>query len=344
MTMSSSVRRIAAAVAVASTLIAGSVSVGSPHNAAASALPSPAARSVTFVTDVGGLNDNGFNHLGYLGTLSGAKSAGYSAHYIETTSQADYVKNLTSAAQQSRLVVAVGFSFATALTTVAAKYPSDHFVIIDYNYIPSPKNVQGNIFKPEQSSYLAGILAAGLSKTHKVGFVGGIKGPIIDAFYAGFQAGARAYDPTIKVIGAYTGSFVDQSVGATTAQQEIGAGADIIYAAAGGSGLGALAAANQHHLYSIGVDADQHGLHPQTVITSAVKHVEVAVAEAIVADGKGQFRSGTRYWDLADNGVGLASYHNLSNVVSSKVQHAISQATRDITTGKIKVPTSPTTN
>jgi len=344
MTIRSSIFRIAAPLAVASSLIASSVAAGPHDRAAASAAPAPASRNVTFVTDVGGLNDNGFNHLGYLGTLAGAKSAGYKAHYIETTSQADYVKNLTSAAQQSRLVVAVGFSFATALTTVAAKYPSDHFVIIDYNYTPSPKNVQGNIFKPEQSSYLAGILAAGLSKTHKIGFVGGIKGPIIDAFYAGFQAGARAYDSTIKVIGAYTGSFTDQSVGATTAQQEISAGADIIYAAAGGSGLGALAAADQHHLYSIGVDADQNGLHPRTIITSAVKHVEVAVAQAIIADGKNQFQSGTRYWDLANNGVGLASYHGLSNVPSSKVQQAIKQATQDIVAGKIKVPTAPTTN
>lgn len=341
MTIRSSVRHLAAAVAVASTLIAGSTAVGSHERAAAAVLPAAAAHSVTFVTDVGGLNDNGFNHLGYIGTLAGAKTAGYTAHYIETTSASDYVKNLTSAAQQSRLVVAVGFSFATAMPAVAAKFPKDHFVIIDYNYSPTPKNIQGNIFKPEQSSYLAGILAAGISKTHKVGFVGGVKGPVIDAFYGGFQAGARAYDPSVKVIGAYTGSFIDQSIGATTAQQEIGAGADVIYAAAGGSGLGALAAADQHHLFSIGVDADQHALHPKTIITSAVKHVEVAVAQAIVADGKGQFLSGTRYWDLANNGVGLASYHNLSGAAPSKVQHAIAQAAKDIISGKIKVPTAP---
>ena len=143
-----------------------------PRHAAATA-----ARSVTFVTDVGSLNDNGFNHLGYVGTTMGAANAHWKMHVIETTSPADYTRNLTIAAQQSVMVVAVGFSFGDALLAVSRKFPADKFVIIDYDYNgvkPAPKNVLGNDFMPNQSSYLAGIVAAGVSKTHVIGFVGGL--------------------------------------------------------------------------------------------------------------------------------------------------------------------------
>src|SRR5919201_2124260 len=261
-----------------------------PQHAAATA-----ARSVTFVTDVGGLNDNGFNHLGYIGTMAGVAKAHWKWHVIETTSPSDYTKNLTIAAQQSQMVVAVGFSFGDALLTVSRKFPADKFVIIDYDYNgvkPAPKNVLGNDFMPNQSSYLAGIVAAGVSKTHVIGFVGGLNVPLIQAFLAGYQAGASTYAPNIKDRVAYTGSFTDQSKGKVADLQEINAGADVVYAAAGASGLGALAAADQRHVYGIGVDTDQNFLHPHSVITSVVKHVEVAIASAIEDAAAGKFKAG----------------------------------------------------
>src|SRR5437764_9418422 len=141
-----------------------------PRAAAASA-----ARSVTFVTDVGGLNDNGFNHLGYIGTTIGAAKAHWTRHVVETTSPSDYTRNLTIAAQQSRMVIATGYSFGDALLATSRKFPNDKFVIIeyDYNYLKlglRPKNVLGNDFTPNESSYLAGIVAAGVSKRQVIGF------------------------------------------------------------------------------------------------------------------------------------------------------------------------------
>ena len=300
-----------------------------------------AAQTVTIVTDVGGLNDNGFNHLGYLGTTAGAKKAGWTSSVIETTSPSDYEKNLTIAAQKSDMIIAVGFSFGDALQKVSLKFPTKKFVIIDYDYAtvkPALKNVLGNDFTPGQASYLAGILAAGLSKTHTIGFVGGYNVPLIVAFYAGYKAGALSYDKTIKVLPVYTGSFTDQSKGKTAGLQEINQGADVIYPAAGASGLGSLAAADQRHVYGIGVDADQNFLHPNSVVTSVVKHVEVAIANAIEDAAAGKFKAGTKLWNLANNGVGLAPYHGLAGKVPAKVAAAIAAARDGIISGKIVVP------
>ncbi|GAC1430775.1 MAG: BMP family ABC transporter substrate-binding protein [Chloroflexota bacterium] len=314
--------RLSLGLALVATLACGYAAPG--RGAAA------AAHIVTFVTDVGGLNDNGFNHLGYLGTTTGAKKAGWTSNVIETTSPSDYEKNLTIAAQKSDLVIAVGFSFGDALQKVAQKFPTKKFVIIDYDYKsvkPAPKNILGNDFTPGQASYLAGILAAGLSKTHTIGFVGGLNVPLIVEFYAGYKAGALSYDKKSKVLASYTGSFTDQSKGKTAGLQEINQGADVIYPAAGASGLGSLAA------------ADQNFLHPNSVVTSVVKHVEVAIASAIVDTAAGKFKAGTKLWNLANNGVGLAPYHGLAGKVPAKVLAAIAAARDGIVSGKIVVPT-----
>ena len=323
--------RLAGAAALASLLVSGYAVHHQPAVAA--------GNTVTFVTDVGGLNDNGFNHLGFLGTKAGALKAGWNFTDIQTTSPSDYVKNLTSAAQQSQMVVAVGFSFGDALKSVSAKFPNVKFTIIDWSYSPDLPNVLGNIFTPNESSYLAGILAAGMSKTHTIGFVGGLNVPVIQNFLAGYQAGAKSFDPTVKVLTSYTGSFTDQSKGRVAGLQEINGGADVIFAAAGASGNGALTAADQRHVWSIGVDADQNFLHPKSVISSAVKHVETAVAAAIVAAGKGTFKPGTALWNLKNGGVGLASFHGLDSKVPAALKAALAKAKADITSGKIKVPT-----
>ena len=331
--MRSTLVRVLCAVGVAGTLAAGAVAP--LHQATAAAKP-----TVTFVTDIGGLNDQGFNHLGAIGTADGAKKAGWNYKYIETTSPSDYVKNLTTAATSSQMVVAVGFSFADAMKTVSAQFPKVKFTIIDSNYTPPLPNVLGNIFHPEQSSYLAGVLAAGMSKTGTIGFVGGLNVPVIQTFAAGYKAGALSYNPKIKVVIAYTGSFTDQSKGKVSGLQEINGGADVIFAAAGASGNGALAAADQRHKWGIGVDADQNFLHPNSIISSAVKHVEVAVSNAIVAAGAGTFKPGTTYWDLKNNGVGLAPYHGLASKVPAAVKAAVDKARAAIIAGKIMVPTT----
>lgn len=331
--MRTSFIRIACAVGIVGA-VAGS-QVAPIHRASA------AGNVVTFVTDIGGLNDNGFNHLGAVGTQMGATKTGWTYKYIETTSSSDYVKNLTAAARQSQMVIAVGFSFGDALATVAKQYPKVMFTIIDWSYTPSIPNVNGNVFKPGEASYLAGILAAGVSKTGTVGFVGGLNVPVIQEFAGGFKAGALSYNPKIKVLISYTGSFTDQSKGKTSGLQEISQGADVVYAAAGASGLGTLAAADQRHVFSIGVDSDQNYLHTKTVLTSVVKHVEVAIAQSIVDAAAGKFKAGTNLWNLKNNGVGLAAYHGLAAMVPTKVQTAINIAKMGIIGGKVVVPTKP---
>jgi basic membrane protein A len=300
-----------------------------------------AANKAVFVSDIGGLNDNGFNHLGWVGTVTGAKQVGWSYAAIETQSPSDYVKNLTAAAQQGRVVVAVGFALAPAVKTVSAQFPNVKFTIIDWSYAPHElPNVLGNIFTPNESSYLAGILAAGMSKTHTIGFVGGQNVPVIHTFLAGYKAGALSYDPKVKVEVSYTGDWVNQGKGKTAGLQEINGGADVIFAAAGASGLGALTAADERHVWSIGVDADQNFLHPKTVLSSVVKHVEVAAASAIVAAAKGTFKSGTALWDLKNNGVGLAPFHGLDSQVPAPLKAAIAKARAGIIAGTIKVPSA----
>ncbi len=322
--------KLALGIGLIGLLVTGSAAPG--HSARA------AAGTVTFVTDIGGLNDNGFNHLGDVGSMKGATQAGWKRNVIETASPSDYEKNLTTAATKSDMVVAVGFSFGDILKKVAAKYPKVKFVIIDWSYSPSLPNVLGNVFKPGEASYLAGILAAGLSKTHTIGFVGGLSVPVIHEFLAGYKAGALSYDPKVKVLAVYTGSFIDQSKGKTAGLQEINGGADVVYSAAGASGLGALTAAAQRHKLAIGVDTDQNYLHKDTVMTSVVKHIEVAIANAIVDAGMGKFKSGTKLWNLANNGVGLASYHSLASRVPATVQAAMDKARAGIISGKIMVP------
>lgn len=318
--------------------VAGTLAIGAAaplHQATAAAKP-----TVTFVTDVGGLNDQGFNHLGAVGTAQGAGKVGWNYHYISSTSPSDYVKNLTTAASSSQMVVAVGFSLGDAMKTVSAQFPKVKFTIVDYNYTPPLPNVLGNIFHPEESSYLAGVLAAGISKSGTIGFVGGLNVPVIQTFAAGYKAGALSYNPKVKVLISYTGSFTDQSKGKLSGLQEISRGADVVFAAAGASGNGALAAAAQRHVWAIGVDADQNALQPNTVITSAVKHVEVAVSNAIVSAAHGTFKAGTLYWDLKNNGVGLASYHGLASKVPAGVNAAVATARAGIISGKIMVPTT----
>lgn len=322
--------RVACALGVAGAITSGSLASHQTHAAPGG--------SVTFVTDIGGLNDNGFNHLGAVGTKDGATKAGWKYSYIETTSSTDYVKNLTAAAQKSQFVVSVGFSLADAVKTVAGQFPKVNFTIIDSP--TSAPNVLGNTFKPGEASYLAGVLAAGMSKSGTVGFVGGLKVPVILEFAAGFKAGALSYNPKIKVLVSYTGSFVDQSAGKTAGSQEISKGADVVYAAAGASGLGTLAAADQRGVYSIGVDSDQNALHPKTVLSSVVKHVEVAVSNAIVLDASGKFKATTSLWNLKNNGVGLASYHGLASKVPAALQAKIDAAKVGIIGGSIVVPTT----
>lgn len=297
--------------------------------------------TVTYVSDVGGINDKGYNQYTWEGTQRGAKKVGGKASFVESTGPTDYLRNITTAAQRSDLVVVSGFAMATALQRAAAQFPDKKFAIIDYSYSPPLKNVQGDIFAANESSYLGGILAAGISKTGTIGFVGGVDVPVLEEFLAGFEAGALSLNRRIHIKVVWTGSFTDQQKGKEAALAEIAQGADVIYTAAGASGLGGIAAARQKRVWAIGVDQDQHRVAPGTVVSSVIKRVDVAAATNVTSVARGTWTAGTKLFNLKNKGVGLAPFHNLARVVPATVKRRIRTARRQITVGKVRVPHKP---
>ncbi len=300
-----------------------------------------ATKSVTFVSDVGGLNDHGYNEFTYLGVKAGATKDHIAWHVIQTQDPSQYVQNITTAAQQSGLVICSGFAMGDALKTVAARFPKVHFVILDYSYAPPLKNVQADVFDAQQSSYLAGVVAAGVSKTHTVGFVGGVDESVLQEFLAGYEAGALAENPKTHIKVEWTGSFTNEQAGKAAAQAEIAQGADVIYTAAGGSGIGGIDAAESAHVFAIGVDADQNYLAPKTVITSAVKELGKVAEDNIAEYVHNSWKPGTQVYDLANQGVGLAPFHGLAKAVPAQVRKKLAAVEKAIASGKVVVPTKP---
>ena len=304
--------RIGVLVAVACAVMAlvaagcGSSSSNSSSSSAGSG-PNHSNIKIGLVTDIGGLNDHGFNHLAYLGLQRAQSQLGVSIRVLQSTQNSDYVPNLqTLAAQHYNLIIAVGFLMGDAVKQVAAAYPSEHFAIIDFTYAPhNIKNVQGLLFKEQDSGYLAGYLAGLVTKTGKVSTVGGQKIPPVDHYIAGFQAGAKASHPGIQLQNAYSASFTDQSKCEQLALNQINSGSDVVFQVAGACGLGALTAAKQKNVWGIGVDADQSYL-GSYILTSAEKKVDVAVFDTIkdVVDGK-QVGGGDSIFDATNGGTGL---------------------------------------
>jgi basic membrane protein A len=263
---------------------------------------------VALVTDIGGLNDRGFNALAYRGLQSAETDLGVSGRVFISKSAADYVPNLSTAAQRGfDLVVAVGFLMAESTASVAEQFPATRFAIVDVS-APSlegaPDNVRGIVFAEQEAGCLAGVAAATVTKSGTVSSVGGLKIPPVDAFIAGYRHCARAVDPGVTLVGGYSQDFVAQDKCKELALGQIGRGADVVFQVAGGCGLGALQAANDRDVWGIGVDNDQGFLGPH-VLTSAVKRVDVGVEKTIRQVVEGTFTGGEDgVFDVANDGVG----------------------------------------
>src|SRR5918911_699110 len=254
---------------------------------------------VGLVTDVGGLNDRGFNHLAYLGVQEAAAKLGVAYHVNLSASSGEYVPNLAAFARQSyNLIIGVGFTEANAIDTAATQFPKSNFAIVDVDQTEEPHkppNLLGLLFREQETGYLVGYLA-GLEEKRRpgpdvIGSVGGQKQPPVDRFIAGYQAGAKKADPGIKLLNDYSQDWVDQTKCKTLALNQIDAGSRIEFQVAGGCGLGTLREAGERHVWGIGVDADQSFIGPQ-VLTSAVKRVDQAVFETIKAVQDGSFAGG----------------------------------------------------
>jgi basic membrane protein A and related proteins len=248
---------------------------------ASSSASSTKASSFTLgiVADTGGLNDHGFNHLAYEGSIEAHKKLGVKTQVLQATSSSDYVPYLTKEAEDGdQLVVAVGFDFIDALGQVAKEFPKTKFAIIDTPASAikgKPKNVEGLTFLSEQSGYLVGYLSGLISKAKgytTISSVGGQDIPSVTSYIAGYQQGGKAADPSLKFLNNFSDDFADAAKCETLANQQIQQGSKIVFQVAGGCGLGALQAAKQHGDYGIGVDADQ-GYLGSYILTSALKKV-----------------------------------------------------------------------
>lgn len=298
---------------------------------------------VGVVFDSGGRGDKSFNDSAWAGVQQAEKELGIPEADVKTVdskSEKDYEGNLTGLADAGcDIIFAIGFSQATALTTVAPKYPSIKFAIIDAE-VKLP-NVRSILFSEEQGSYLAGYLAGSVTKTGKVGFVGGMKSALIEKFEAGYDAGALAANPKVDLLPSkYTESWDDTSLGKEAAQTLFSDGADIVYHAAGRCGLGVIQAAKEAGKYAIGVDSDQDDVAPGNVLTSMVKHVDVSVFQTIKDVQAGTFTAGTKRYDLAANGVGLTDFKDTKEKIGPTVIAAVEAQAAKIKDGSLTVPST----
>jgi basic membrane protein A len=289
----------------------GAAATTTTTTASGGASSSGSKLKVGVVTDIGGLNDHGFNHLAYVGLQRAEAQLGIQGKVLTSNSGADYLPNLTSLARQGyNLIIPVGFLMAQATDQVAKAFPSAKFAMVDSDATAEagdPKNIEGLLFKEQQAGYLAGYLAGlyAKSKGYKtISSVGGQKIPPVDHYIAGYQAGAKAADPGITTLNGYSQDFTAQDKCKNLALNQIQQGSKVVFQVAGGCGLGALSAAQQQGVQGIGVDADQAYL-GSYVLTSAEKKVDNAVFNAIKNLQAGQFAAGTNVTnDITNDGIG----------------------------------------
>ena len=290
------------------------------------------------VTDIGGLGDRSFNDSAYRGLVYSRGSLDAYIKVLQSHSAADYQPNLTVLSEAGfNMIYAIGFLMSDDLEQVAAQFPKQRFTIIDA--VVPQKNVVSVTFKEEDGSFLAGALAAMVSKTHHIGFIGGIDIPLIRKFEAGYIAGAREVDPAIKVDVKYAGSFDDVASGKELANLLYNGGADIIYMAAGKVGLGAIDAVRARTGdYIIGVDSNQDALAPGKILTSVVKHVDVAVFRVAKALKDGHPLSGHVELGLQDRGISLTDFRYTQSAATPARRQRLQQLQEAIIGGRIPVP------
>jgi basic membrane protein A and related proteins len=270
---------------------------------------------VGLITDLGQLDDNGFNELAYNGLKRAQRELGIRGRVVESASAADYIPNMASLVRQGyNLIIGVGFAQGDAVDKAAVRFPNVKFAIVDVDQTGlkhTPPNVEGLLFKEQEVGYLAGYLAALEAKRageERVSAVGGFKEPPVDRFIAGYRAGAEKAVPGTKVTWGYSSDWDDQAKCKELALNQIAAGSKVVFQVAGGCGLGALNAAKERSVWGIGVDADQSFLGPH-VLTSALKGVDEAVFRTIEAVKDGSWKGGTNaVFGLDRDGVGLGTF------------------------------------
>ena len=310
--------------------------------AAAAALSAGAALAEpALIYDLGGKFDKSFNEAAYNGAVRWSEETGGEFRDIELQSEAQREQALRRFAEAGfNPVVTTGFAMATPIAEVAPDYPDTKFVTIDGYVDPEAHpNVLSILFSEHEGSYLVGMLAAMASDSGTVGFVGGMDIPLIRKFACGYAQGVRAVDSDAEIISNMTGTtpaaWNDPVKGSELAQAQIAQGADVIFAAAGGTGIGVLQTAADNDILSIGVDSNQNYLHPGQVLTSMLKRVDVAVYNAMEAGA--DLETGVRVLGLAEDGVGYAVDEHNAELISDEMVGAVEEAKQRIIDGEITV-------
>ncbi len=315
------------------------------------------ALKVGLVTDTGGVNDKSFNQSAWEGVQKAAKEFGMDAKYIETKQQTDYEKNIDQFATEGYdVIVTVGFLMGDATAAKAKQYPNIKFAIIDNAYFPTKdskacadtvkdcyddgglKNVTSLMFQEDQAGFLAGVVAAGISKTGVICSVSGMEIPPVVRFVTGYQNGAKWVNPNIQTLNVYIPSFIDPTKGKETGQSMIGQKCDVVFGVGGNTGNGGLLAAKEAGLAAIGVDVDQYNTYPEVkdaLVTSAAKNVDVAVYEYLKAVKGGTAKAGMSTANLSNGGVGLAPFHDWDSKVSADIKAKVQEATDGLKSGKL---------
>ena len=297
---------------------------------------------VGLVFDVWGKGDKSFNDSAYEGLMRAAAELPIQVSDFEPGQGADREVGLRKlAARDYDLVIAVGFLFTDAIRSVAREFPDVSFVLVD-GHVDDVPNVASLVFREEEGSYLVGVLAASKSQTGTIGFVGGMDVPLIHKFEAGYKAGAEHVRPGVRVLVGYAGvrpeAFSDPVRGKEIALSQIEQGADVIFHASGVTGLGVIEAAREKGKLAIGVDSNQNGVAPGTMLTSMVKRVDNALYAAIVAAYRGEFRGGQLEFGLAEDGVGFAIDENNRALLPAPLLERAAALRDSIVAGLIEVP------
>lgn len=289
------------------------------------------------IIDLGGKFDKSFNESAYNGAKRWVEETG--GDYLETElqSEAQREQNMRKMAERgANPIVVLGFANQSTLEKVAPDYPDTKFAIVD-SVVDLP-NVKSLLFSEQEGSYLVGVIAAMTSESGTVGFVGGMDVPLIRRFACGYAEGVKATDPDAKIISNMTGTtptaWNDPVKGGELAKSQVSQGADVIYAAAGGTGVGVLQAAADEGVYSIGVDSNQNYLHPGSVLTSMVKRVDNAVYK-LFSEGVEGFEPGLEVLDLESEGVGYSLDEHNEALITDEIKAAVEKAKEGIISGEI---------
>ena len=296
----------------------------------------PSEVKVGVITDVGGVNDGSFNQSAWEGLQRAQEELGITTSYLESSTDSDYIPNLeTFIDEEYDLIICIGYQLADAMREEAEANPDQKFAIVDDSSCADLDNVTCLMFRAEQASYLVGYVAGLTTKTNNIGFVVGMTNETMNQFGYGYCAGAIDANPDITVQQFNANSFADSATGKTMANTAITKGADIVFQAAGATGLGVIEACQEAGVYAIGVDSDQSSIAPDTVLTSAMKRVDNAVYEAVQELIDGTLEGGVKSFDLAAGGVDIAPSQDL---IAPEVITAVDEVKEKIISGEVVVP------